>query len=50
MRSLGGRGDRADFEPAPDAIAPAGDDAVDRVGKICGYETEHLGDGGPWLG
>jgi hypothetical protein len=50
MTPLSGRGDGAHLEPAPEAIAPAGDEAVNGIGEDGWNETEEYGDGGPGLG
>ncbi len=42
-----GRGKGAGVEAAPDAIAPAGNEAVDGIGKEGGNEAEEDGDGWP---
>jgi hypothetical protein len=50
MCAIRGCGEGADVKPTPDAIAPAGNDAVDGIGKEDGDETEENGDGGPRKG
>ena len=50
MRALGGCGDRAGIEFAPDAVAPAGNEPVNRIGKEDGKQAEECGDGGPGFG
>jgi hypothetical protein len=50
MALLAGRGEGADLQTAPDAVAPAGDDAVDRIGKEDGNKSEESGYSRPGLG
>ena len=50
MALLVGCGDGADIEAAPNSVAPAGDEAVDRVGKEGGNKAENNGDGWPGSG
>jgi hypothetical protein len=50
MTLLAGRGEWTDLKATPDAIAPAGDEAIDGIGEERGDEAEKCGQGGPGLG
>ena len=50
MALLVGSGEGADLKPTPDAITPAGDEAVEGIGEEGGNDVEKSGKGGPWLG